>query len=149
MLVYPGGDHEVHRPSWETGKVDFAGRKGFVRLAMEMDVPIVPLVALGGQETALFLTRGRRLARLLRLDSTVRLKVLPISLALPWGINVGDMLGHLPLPAKIRLEALQPIHLKEEFGEDADADEIYRELTRRMQDALDRLKDERTLPFVG
>ena len=25
-----------------------------------------------------------------------RLKVLPISLALPWGLNVGDMLGHLP-----------------------------------------------------
>ena len=149
VLVYPGGDHEVHRPSRETGKVDFAGRKGFVRLAMEQDVPIVPLVALGGQETALFLTRGRRLARLLRLDSTLRLKVLPISLAPPWGLNVGDMLGHLPLPAKIRVEALEPIHLKREFGEDADADEIHRELTRRMQDALDRLRDERTLPFIG
>ena len=45
-----------------------------------------------------------------------RLKVLPISLALPWGLNVGDMLGHIPLPAKITVEALAPIHLREEFG---------------------------------
>src|SRR5882672_5237236 len=29
LLVYPGGDYEVHRPSWETAKVNFAGRKGF------------------------------------------------------------------------------------------------------------------------
>src|SRR5215217_7298153 len=34
VLVYPGGDHEVHRPSWQGGRVDFAGRKGFLRLAL-------------------------------------------------------------------------------------------------------------------
>src|SRR5919106_1310803 len=34
LLVYPGGDWEVHRPSWERNKVDFAGRKGFVKLAL-------------------------------------------------------------------------------------------------------------------
>ena len=63
LLVYPGGDHEVHRPSWERNKVDFAGRRGSMRLALEQDVPIVPVVAIGGQETALFLTRGEGLAR--------------------------------------------------------------------------------------
>ena len=35
LLVYPGGDYEVHRPSWERAKVDFGGRKGFIRLALE------------------------------------------------------------------------------------------------------------------
>ena len=68
LLVYPGGDYEVHRPSWQGSRVDFGGRKGFLRLALEQDVPIVPVVAIGGQETALFLTRGERLARLLALD---------------------------------------------------------------------------------
>ena len=29
-----------------------------MRLAIEQDVPIVPVVAIGGQETALFLSRG-------------------------------------------------------------------------------------------
>src|SRR5438067_478745 len=61
LLVYPGGDQEVHRPSWEGNRVDFDRRKGFVRLALEHDVPIVPVVSVGGQETALFLTRGRSL----------------------------------------------------------------------------------------
>ena len=81
LLVYPGGDYEVHRPSWDSGKVDFGGRKGFIRLALEKDVPIVPVVSVGGQETALFLSRGERLAKLLQLDKAFRLKVLPISLA--------------------------------------------------------------------
>src|SRR5205823_11279715 len=35
LLVYPGGDYEVHRPSWERNRVDFGGRKGFIRLALE------------------------------------------------------------------------------------------------------------------
>src|SRR5437763_2069382 len=51
LLVYPGGDYEVHRPIWERHKVDFNRRKGFIRLALEHNVPLVPVVAIGGQET--------------------------------------------------------------------------------------------------
>ena len=149
LLVYPGGDHEVHRPSWEGNRVDFDRRKGFVRLALEHDVPIVPVVSVGGQETALFLTRGRSLARGLGLDRLFRLKVLPISLALPWGINVGDFLGHIPLPAKITVEALPPIDLREEFGQQPDLDEVYDHVMRLMQDTLDALAAERRLPVLG
>jgi 1-acyl-sn-glycerol-3-phosphate acyltransferase len=149
LLVYPGGDLEVHRPSWQGNKVDFGGRKGFIRLALEQNVPIVPVVAIGGQETALFLTRGERLAQLFGLDRMFRLKVLPISLALPWGLNVGDMLGHIPLPAKITVETLPPIDLRADFGEHPDVDEIYDHLIRLMQDTLDALAAERRLPLVG
>ncbi len=28
LLVYPGGDYEVHRPSWQRNRVDFGGRQG-------------------------------------------------------------------------------------------------------------------------
>ena len=59
LLVYPGGDDETFRPSWESGKIDFADRTGFIKLALEHDVPLVPVVAIGGQETGLFLGRGR------------------------------------------------------------------------------------------
>ena len=149
VLVYPGGDYEVHRPMWERHRVDFDGRKGFIKLALAQDVPIVPVVSIGGQETSIFLSRGERLAKLLRLDKTLRLKVLPISLAIPWGLNVGDMLGHWPLPAKIVVEALPPIHLREEFGDDPDFDEVYDHIVRQMQDTLDALAAERRLPFVG
>jgi 1-acyl-sn-glycerol-3-phosphate acyltransferase len=149
LLVYPGGDHEVHRPSWEGNRVDFDRRKGFIRLALEHDVPIVPVVSVGGQETALFLTRGRTLARGLGLDRLFRLKVLPISLALPWGINVGDFLGHIPLPAKITVEALPPIDVREEFGPQPDLDEVYDHVIRLMQETLDALAAERRLPVLG
>jgi 1-acyl-sn-glycerol-3-phosphate acyltransferase len=149
LLVYPGGDYEVHRPIWESAKVDFDGRKGFIKLALHHDVPIVPVVAIGGQETSIFLSRGEGLAKLLRLDKLFRLKVLPISLAIPWGLNVGDMLGHWPLPAKITVEALPPIHLREEFGPEPDLDEVYDHVMRVMQDTLDALAAERRLPVIG
>jgi 1-acyl-sn-glycerol-3-phosphate acyltransferase len=149
LLVYPGGDYEVHRPSWERNRVDFGNRTGFIRLALEQNVPIVPVVSIGGQETALFLSRGERLARLLALDRMFRLKVLPISLAVPWGLNIGDMLGHLPLPAKITIETLPAIDLRADFGPDPDVDEIYDHLQRLMQDTLDALAAERRFPVLG
>ncbi|MEX0993441.1 MAG: 1-acyl-sn-glycerol-3-phosphate acyltransferase [Solirubrobacterales bacterium] len=149
LLVYPGGDYEVHRPSWESSKIDFGGRKGFVELAIDKRVPVVPVVAIGGQETSLFLSRGERLATLLRLDRLLRLKVLPISIALPWGLNVGDLAGHIPLPAKITLQVLEPIDLQAEFGDQPDADEVHEEIVGRMQRTLEGLAAERRLPVVG
>ncbi|HEV2813133.1 MAG TPA: lysophospholipid acyltransferase family protein [Solirubrobacteraceae bacterium] len=149
LLVYPGGDYEVHRPVWERNKVDFDGRKGWIRTALEHDVPVVPVVAIGGQETSLFLSRGETLAKLLMLDRAFRLKVLPISLAIPWGLNVGDFLGHVPLPAKITIETLPPIRLREEFGEQPDLDEVYDHVLRLMQETLDALAAERRYPVIG
>jgi 1-acyl-sn-glycerol-3-phosphate acyltransferase len=149
LLVYPGGDYEVHRPIWDSAKVDFDGRQGFIRLALRKKVPIVPVVAIGGQETALFLSRGERLARLFGLDRLFRLKVLPISIAIPWGLNVGDMLGHFPLPAKITIQVLDPIDVREEFGASPDLDDVYDEILGRMQATLTALADERRLPVIG
>ncbi len=149
LLVYPGGDREVHRPSWEGNHVNFAQRDGWIRLALAHDVPIVPVVAIGGQETALFLSRGEGLAKLLRLDRALRLKVLPISIAPPWGLNIGDFGGHLPLPAKITVEALPPVHLRDEFGPEPDVDEVYDHVTGLMQETLDALAAERRFWVIG
>src|SRR5213079_1164680 len=91
LLVYPGGDHETYRPSWESTKIDFAGRRGFARLALEYDVPVVPVVAVGGQETALFLGQGRRLARVLRVDQAFRIKVFPAVIGPPVGGTILDL----------------------------------------------------------
>jgi 1-acyl-sn-glycerol-3-phosphate acyltransferase len=144
LLVYPGGDYEVHRPSWESAVVDFGGRKGFIRLAKQKGVKLVPVVSVGGQETALFLSRGEGLAKLLGLDRMFRLKVLPISLSLPWIVNVGDMLGHIPLPAKITVQVLSPIDVRDMEVEDA-----YDLIIERMQRALTALQEERRLPVIG
>src|SRR5688500_375205 len=98
LLVYPGGDHESYRPTWESDKIDFAGRQGFARLAIEYGCPIVPVVAIGGQETALFLGQGRDLARLFRLDRLLRIKVLAAQVAPPFGLKLMYLTGRLPPP---------------------------------------------------
>jgi 1-acyl-sn-glycerol-3-phosphate acyltransferase len=149
LLVYPGGDHETYRPSWESAEIDFAGRTGFVRLAIEHGVPIVPVVAIGGQETALFLGRGRRFAKLLRLDSLLRLKVLPAQLGPPFGVTVLDLPGRIPLPAKITIRTLPKIDLKKRLGADPDVEEAYELVTGKMQRALRELDAERSLPVLG
>jgi 1-acyl-sn-glycerol-3-phosphate acyltransferase len=149
VLVYPGGDWEVSRPTWQSARIDFGGRRGFLRLALEEKVPIVPVVSIGGQETALFLTRGEAIAKLLRLDRTFRLKTLPISLSLPWGLNIGDFLSHLPLPAKITIECLPAIDLEEAFGPEPSVDDVYASVVAEMQQALSRLAAERRFPLVG
>ena len=59
------------------------------------------------------------------------------------------MLGHIPLPSKIVVEVLPPIHLREEFGADPDVDEVHAHVTRLMQETLDALAAERRLPVIG
>jgi 1-acyl-sn-glycerol-3-phosphate acyltransferase len=144
LLVYPGGDHETYRPSWESAKIDFAGRTGFARLAIEHGVPIVPVVAIGGQETALFLGQGRKISKLLRLDSLFRLKVFPAQIAPPFGLTVLDMPGRIPLPSKIVVRVLPKVELK-----GRDPDDAYDRVTGAMQRALNGLDDERSIPVVG
>lgn len=149
VLVYPGGINEVHRPSWESNKIDFAQRKGWIKMALEHDVPVVPVVAIGGQESALFLSRGEGLARLLRLKQLARLDGLPISIAVPWGLNIGDLAGHIPLPSKITIQVLDPINLRERYGSNPSPEAIYPDVTALMQSTLDDLADERRLPVIG
>jgi 1-acyl-sn-glycerol-3-phosphate acyltransferase len=149
VLVYPGGDWETFRPSWHSDRIEFAGRKRFVNLALAEGVPIVPVVSIGGQETALFLTRGERLARLLRLDRLLRLKVLPISIGPPLGPNLLDFPGRLPLPSKVTIRVMPPIEVEPRFGPDPELDVVHDEVTGEMQETLDELSEERTLPVVG
>ena len=134
VLVYPGGREEADRPVWRRHRVDFHGRAEWVDLALEHEAPVVPLVSIGGQETSLFLGRVRSL---------------PVSLALPWGVTVGARLGHVPLPAKITLEALPAIDVRTELGPRPDRSEVHTHVVRLMQETLDALAAERRLPVLG
>ena len=143
LLVYPGGDYEVFRPSWERHKVDFDGRMGYVKLAREAGVPIVPVASVGGQEAALFLSRGQGLAKLLMADKLLRLKSIPISLALPWGLNISDLAGHVPLPTKISIEVQHPIDV------DGDDQAVHDKVMASLQGGVDRLAARRRFPVIG
>src|ERR1700712_319709 len=143
LLVYPGGDYEVFRPSWKRHEVDFDGRKGYVKLAREAGVPIVPVASVGGQEAALFLSRGQWLAKLFMADKLLRLKSIPISLAFPWGLNISDLAGHIPLPTKISIEVQHPIDV------DGDDQAVHDKVMASLQSGVDRLASRRRFPVIG
>ncbi|OBK24348.1 glycerol acyltransferase [Mycobacterium asiaticum] len=147
VLVFPGGDYDSYRPTFGANTIDFNGRTGYVRTAIEAGVPIVPTVSIGAQETQLFLTRGNWLARKLGLTKA-RLDILPISFGFPFGLSV-FFPPNLPLPAKVVMEVLEPIDVVAQFGTDPDVAEVDAHVRSVMQDALDRLAGQRRLPILG
>jgi hypothetical protein len=134
VLVLPGGDVDGFKSFGDRNRILFDGRRGFARLAQEAGVPIVPIVTAGAGESLLVLSDGARLARALRLDTTLRMKRLPVSVSLPWGLNVGGvgLLPYLPLPTKLHTEVLDPMIQHD----DESAGEFGNRVETAMQDSL-------------
>jgi 1-acyl-sn-glycerol-3-phosphate acyltransferase len=148
VLVYPGGDVEALRPWKDRNRIVFSGREGFLKLAHEQRVKIVPVVSNGGHNTFFVFNDGRKTAKFLRFDKLLRVKSVPISLSFPWGVMLGD-LPHIPFPAKIRIQVLPAIDLREQFGDEPDWDEAYGYVTSVMQVALSKLAAKTIAPVVG
>jgi 1-acyl-sn-glycerol-3-phosphate acyltransferase len=147
VLVFPGGDYDCYRPTFSANTIDFNGRTGYVRTAVEAGVPIVPTVSIGGQETQLFLSRGNWLARKFGLTKA-RVDILPVTFGFPFGLSV-VFPPNLPLPAKIVTEVLEPIDVTARFGDDPDVDEVDAHVRAVMEAALKRLAGQRRLPILG
>ena len=148
VVVFPGGDYDVYRPTLGENTIDFDGRTGYVRAAVNAGVPIVPSVSIGGQQAQFFLSRGEWLAKTVRLDKLLRVKILPISFGFPFGLSAVVPLN-VPLPTKIVTQVLPAIDVAAEFGEDPDVDEVDAHVRHVMQRALDELAKERRLPVLG
>jgi 1-acyl-sn-glycerol-3-phosphate acyltransferase len=147
VLDFPGGDYDAFRPTSAANVIDFEGRTGYVRTALETGVPIVPAVSIGGQETQLFLTRGTWLAKRLGLNR-IRMEILPLTLGFPFGLTV-LFPANLPLPAKITYQVLEPIDVVAHFGANPNVDDVDVHVRSVMQTALDRLARQRRLPVLG
>jgi 1-acyl-sn-glycerol-3-phosphate acyltransferase len=147
VLVFPGGIYDAYRPTLAENVVDFNGRTGYVRSAIDAGVPIVPAVSIGGQESQLFLTRGTWLAKRLGL-SRFRSDILPVTLGFPFGFSV-IMPPNLPLPTKIVTEVLEPIDIAARFGDQPDIADVDTHVRSVMQTALDRLARKRRFPVLG
>jgi 1-acyl-sn-glycerol-3-phosphate acyltransferase len=146
VVVYPGGDHEAFRPWKDRNRIDFAGRNGFIRLALRQQVPIVPSVSIGAHETLIVLARGEGLARFLPHLRAFRIKTQPVILGPPWGISFG--LPTFPLRAQVTVQLGPVLDLRDRYGPDAaDDDEtvaaLYDEVVSTMQATLDDLAAER------
>lgn len=152
VLVYPGGAQDVFRPYWQRDKIEFAGRKGFIKLALRQEVPIVPLISKGAHETIIVLADFYQQVKQLHewglfpwffdLDP----KVFPIYLGLPWLFSLGP-LPNFPLPSQIHTRVCRPIIFKkygQEAARDRDyVDQCYHQVVNQMQKDLHILYSEK------
>lgn len=146
VAVYPGGDIDAAKAWEDRNRIKFGGRAGFARLAIDNGVPIVPIVTAGAGESLFVISSGERLARATRLDKLLRLKSAPISVSLPWGLNIGvvGLLPYLPLPTKLHTRVL-PVMPAESGEEPA---EYAARVESAMQSALTEMTEGRT-PLLG
>ena len=147
VLVYPGGAQDVFRPYSQRHQINLAGRKGFIKLALREQVPIIPIVSKGAHNTLFVLTdiyewveQLHKLGMPWFMDSDP--EVFPIYLGLPWGIGIGP-LPNIPLPAQIHTRIGAPIIFEKNGVKAARdlsyVDECYQIVVARMQQELDDL----------
>jgi 1-acyl-sn-glycerol-3-phosphate acyltransferase len=148
VMVFPGGDYDATRPTQAQNVIDFNGRTGYVRTAIDAGVPIVPIVSIGGQETQFFLTRGTWLAKRIGIIKRLtRSELMPIAVGFPFGVTLGGM--NLPLPSKIVTQVLPAIDITARFGEDPDVRAVDGYVREVMQKGLDTLAAARRFPVLG
>jgi 1-acyl-sn-glycerol-3-phosphate acyltransferase len=152
VALWPGGEQDAMRNWRKRDRAVLAGRKGFVRFALRQQVPIVPVATVGGHDTVFVLSEGRFLARWTGLGKRLRGATMPIISGIPFPLAIEILPMHIPLPAKIRTELLDPIHLEpdpEKANDDSYIDMVYRQVEASIQAGMNRLAKRRAFPVFG
>jgi 1-acyl-sn-glycerol-3-phosphate acyltransferase len=149
VLVYPGGAEDMFRPYSMRDRIYFAGRKGFIKLALREEAPIIPIISHGAHDTLIILADFYEQARQLHEWGFLQpfnpeIGVFPIYLGLPWGLGIGP-LPNIPLPVQIHTRVCAPI-VFERYGREAACDRdyvdtCYETVRTQMQKELDDLID--------
>lgn len=119
IILFPEGEHGNFKPSSEMYQLQ-EFKRGFVRMALQTQSPIIPTLVVGAEETHINLSQ-------LKFSKFLRGVVIPLPL------NV------IPLPAKWRIRFLDPIHLpyKPEAADDRQlVHDICEEIQEKMQAEL-------------
>lgn len=153
VLVYPGGAQDLWRLHKERDRIHFAGRKGFIKLALREKVPIIPAISNGAHDTLIILADYYKELRQLHDWGMPWLfgfdpMVFPIYLGLPWGLAIGP-LPNIPLPVPIHTRICAPIEF-ERYGRAAAQDReyvdaCYKKVCRQMQRELDMLVADKSM----
>jgi 1-acyl-sn-glycerol-3-phosphate acyltransferase len=130
LMVCPGGELDSMRSFRKRTRIIFGKRRGYLRIALDQRIPIIPVVSSGAHETLLILNEGNWLARALHLDRLMSLKTWPILFCLPWGLWFGVPPPHFPFRTRIHIEVLEPIRFERD-GPEAAFDAPYVEACHR------------------
>ena len=131
IVIFPEGEAGNFKPTTQRYQLQ-EFKRGFVRMAVESQCPIVPAVILGAEETHINLKK-------LKFTRFLKGSVIPLPL------NV------IPLPAKWRIRFLEPIGLpyKPDAVNDSELmNEIAQDIQERMQKAVEEEISRRGNPFL-
>jgi 1-acyl-sn-glycerol-3-phosphate acyltransferase len=127
LILFPEGEEGNFKPTRYRYRLR-QFRRGFVRLALQTGVPIIPAVVIGAEETHITLSQIRWAKEL-------------------FGIIIPVPLNVIPLPAKWKIKFLKPIHLPQDPQAAQDVRKVSRlshhirlELQRAMNIQLKRRK---------
>lgn len=127
IMVFPEGSRGFVKPYSKRYQLQRFGY-GFARLALENEVPIVPVGIVGGEEHNPGITDSKWLGRLIGAPA------FPITVGFPW---LG-LLGALPLPVGFRLHFGEPLWLD---GDANDEDARLEVQVGRVRSAIRGLLD--------
>jgi 1-acyl-sn-glycerol-3-phosphate acyltransferase len=134
VIVLPGGGREAFRSACRRYRVDWGNRMGYLRLALRLGVPIIPIASRGVDSLYLGLNDGYRLGK--RLGAPLKLPcwvatgatgLFPLSL--PYPVRLRQRIG-----PRIHLDADGPVDPRD--GERLLA--LHRMVAARVQALLDR-----------
>jgi len=152
VVIWPGGEVDAMRSWSKRYEVVLGGRTGFIRQAIRSGVPIVPVATVGGHDTVFVISECRKLAKLLRLKKLLRSEIAPLVLGFPFGITLEAFPMHIPYPAKIRTEILEPIDIDtdpERANDNTYVNKKYKEVESCIQEGVNRLARQKKIPFFG
>lgn len=130
ILVFPEGARGSGKTFWERYRLKAFGR-GFMRLALQTNAPIVPVAVVGAEESIISVYDWQGLARLLRAP------YVPVSPLLP----LLGPLAYFPLPTKFRVYFGEPMHFSGPFDDEDSAiqrkvDEVKGRIQQMIDDGL-------------
>lgn len=133
VMLFPEGEKGAFRPGSDYQLEPFA--RGFVRVAMATQVPVIPVAVLGGEESNPVGTRIESYEELLNMKG-----------GLPIPRNI------LPKPVKWRIRFLKPIAFGDYGPADADDAErvhaVAEDVRTRIQRELRKMQVERGNPYL-
>jgi len=137
ILVFPEGVRGLNK-TWEKRYQLQRFGQGFLRLALEKKIPIVPAVVIGAEEQAPTLYNASFIGKFFGFPA------LPVTPLHPWLPGI----GLLPLPTKYRIYFHEPINVTGDANDEADViQKKVDEIKSTMQHMLDKGLRERQNVF--
>jgi 1-acyl-sn-glycerol-3-phosphate acyltransferase len=113
--VFPEGTKGLGKLYKDRYKLARFGRGGFVKLAIDAQVPIYPVVVIGSEEIYPILFKETWLSNKLGIPYT----------PLTWGFPHFGALGLVPVPSQWQLHYLPPMDLSEYYNQQLDSAQLY------------------------